>query len=209
VDHRLMTVLAYPCKPTTLTDVLHLPRLDVAALLPKLRTGDLLFASGQAVLSKTIQRLTDSPWSHCAMILRVGDEIEGVFVLESHGLTGVRLSPLLSYVQGGEGRCAYHGRIVLARWDGLQPVHARQILNSGLMSLRQMFGYAQLLRIGYLIWQAQPRSYHSHAQQFLCSELVHGCLQRAGLPVLPDPRGFVSPASVWEHEQVYLLGRVR
>ncbi|MEY2864613.1 MAG: hypothetical protein RLY58_2320 [Pseudomonadota bacterium] len=204
-----MTVLAYPCKPNTLSDVLHLPRLDVTALLPKLRTGDLLFASGQAVLSKTIQRLTDSPWSHCAMILRVGDEVEGVFVLESHGLTGVRLSPLLSYVQGGEGRRAYHGRIVLARWDGLQPVHARQILNSGLMSLRQMFGYTQLLRIGYLILQAKPRRYDGATHQFLCSELVHACLQHAGLPVFPDDRGFVSPASLWRHQQVYLLGRVR
>jgi hypothetical protein len=143
------------------------------------------------------------------MILRIGDEMDSVFVLESHGLTGVRLSPLLSYVQGGEGRNAYYGRIVLARWDGLQPAQARQILRSGLMSLRQMFGYTQLIRVGYLILQAKSRLYDVTTHQFLCSELVHACLQRAGLPVLPDYRGFVSPASLWCHEQVYLLGRVR
>lgn len=79
-----------------------------------IRSGDLMFVSGDYLVSKTIQHFTDSPWSHVGILLRLGD-IDRVLLLESVDDMGVRFAPLSKYLRDYENGQPYGGRIVLAR----------------------------------------------------------------------------------------------
>ena len=59
----------------------------------KLRSGDLLFASGDYTVSKAIRKMTDSPWSHVGVVFWL-KSIQRVLLLESVESIGVRFAPL-------------------------------------------------------------------------------------------------------------------
>jgi hypothetical protein len=88
-------------------------RLDQAV-----QDGDLLFASGRHWMSRLIQLASGSSWSHVAILRRAPDTKE-ILVLESVEDEGVRAFPLEHYLTAYKGGCPYHGRLVLARLDGL------------------------------------------------------------------------------------------
>ncbi|KTD72669.1 YiiX/YebB-like N1pC/P60 family cysteine hydrolase [Legionella tucsonensis] len=80
-----------------------------------IKTGDLLFASGNSLMSTMIKGATNSVWSHVAFIVRL-EAIGRVMVMESVETLGVRTVPLSNYVRNynGSGQ-GYPGRLMLAR----------------------------------------------------------------------------------------------
>ena len=58
-----------------------------------LESGDLLFASGDYLVSKAIQKVSDSPWSHVGIIFKLTN-LDRMLLLESVEDMGVRLAPL-------------------------------------------------------------------------------------------------------------------
>jgi hypothetical protein len=79
----------------------HLDEAALAALAVKpydevradLRSVDLFFCSGNYLVSKAIRRITNSPWSHVAIIFVVG-EIGRVLLLESVEDDDARIAPV-------------------------------------------------------------------------------------------------------------------
>lgn len=172
---------------------------------PQLQSGDLLFASGNYAFSQTIQKVTDSLWSHVALIVCVHDR---VLVLESNELMGVRVIPLSRYLEDFSDAQPYNGMVVLARRHDMNIAQAQKAICVGLDELTRPYNHAEILNIVYRVAMDQPRVHEELPHSFICSELVHYCLQRADLPVCIDKRGFISPQNLWEQPQVELLGRV-
>ena len=61
-------------------------------LRTKLKSGDLLFASRDYLVSKAIQKMTDSPWSHVGIVFKL-DSIDLMLLFESVEDMGVRFAP--------------------------------------------------------------------------------------------------------------------
>ena len=89
-----------------------------------LKTGDLIFCSGNYTFSNIIQRFTMSVWSHVGMIY-YDASLDKMLVLESEKLYGVRFAPLSKYIRDYHGKNKpYKGLIAIARiepeWDPLR-----------------------------------------------------------------------------------------
>ena len=56
------------------------PVLKYADVRAKLQSGDILFTSGDYLISKAIQKMTGSPWSHVGIVFRL-DSINRVLLL--------------------------------------------------------------------------------------------------------------------------------
>ena len=77
---------------------------------PFLKTGQIVFCSGSYLFSGAIQKLTNSVWSHVAIIYK-DEELGRVLVLEAEPYIGIRLIPLSKYLNDYKGkRRPYKGR---------------------------------------------------------------------------------------------------
>lgn len=81
---------------------------------PQLQMGDAFFCSGNSTISKAIEFVTHSPWSHVACVYRAGDSDDLVQWIEStqmRGYTGVSITRASERIAeyAGEG-----GRVVWA-----------------------------------------------------------------------------------------------
>ena len=79
-------------------EIKELPVLPYSEVRAKLRSGDLLFTSGDYLVSKAIQKVTGSPWSHVGIVFRL-DSIDRMLLLESVEDMGVRFAPLFKYLK--------------------------------------------------------------------------------------------------------------
>ena len=187
--------------------------VDVAQL-PTLQTGDLIFASGEALLSKVIQQLTDSAWSHLGVVIRLGDEL---LVLDCYALTGARLVPFDTFIGKHATLSGYAGLLAVVRYADVDATQRKAIQQFAMQQVGLGFAYSGLLVVAYRMWQNKPmlpdvstmQMPQPHKTRLLCSELAYACFAHAGIALQVDQRGFISPASIWQSEQLYLLGRVR
>ncbi len=196
-------------KIQTCAELMQLACVDPSQL-PALQTGDLIFASGHALLSKVIQHLTDSAWSHLGMVVRLGDEL---LVLDCYALTGARLLPFDTFIGKHETILGYAGLLAIARYAGISVLQRNMIQQYARQQVGLGFAYTGLINVMSCLLKNKPTSDISVMQtpktRLLCSELVYACFAHAGIALHVDQRGFISPASIWQSEQLYLLGRVR
>jgi hypothetical protein len=197
-------------KIQTCAELMQLACVDPSQL-PALQTGDLIFASGHALLSKVIQHLTDSAWSHLGMVVRLGDEL---LVLDCYALTGARLLPFDTFIGKHETLSGYAGLLAIARYAGISALQRNMIQQFARRQVGLGFAYTGLIDVAYRMWKDKPTppemsNVQKPKTRLLCSELVYACFAHAGITLHVDQRGFISPASIWQSEQLYLLGRVR
>ena len=155
-----------------------LPLKEYGALRGQLRTGDLLFASGDAWVSKIIRAATHSTWSHVGLVV-VLDEWQRVLLLESVENAGVRLAPLSNYLREyRRGRRPYPGRAVLARVTGGEAL-GTAIAQHGCTLLTRPYDRIEIARVVWRLLAGRSRRVRDRA--FVCSELVEDCYRAAGL----------------------------
>jgi|GEM_PF-2671579 hypothetical protein len=174
------------------------PDLDMqayAGFRNELRTGDLLFASGQRAFSRMVQQASQCCWDHVALIWRL-EPFDRLMVLESHEHHGVRVLPLSRFVRSYEGGTrGFEGRLAVAR-------HRRFAECASSDALRQMADYAWSAlgqpasreRSEVLIARVFSPALHLHCRPeagelcWLSAEFVAGCYQCLGLHLQVDPQ---------------------
>lgn len=186
-------------------DVKALPVLPYPELRAKLKSGDLFFASGDYLLSKAIQKVTDSPWSHVGIVFRL-DAIDRVLLLESVEDSGVRFAPLSKYLHDYEDGKPYKGRAVLARCKDLTAATVAGLSTFGIDELTQPYDKDEVAKILARIALGMGRK--ERDREYICSELVYECFSRAGKEFAYHPKGFISPEDVWVDDKLSLVGRV-
>lgn len=164
---------------------------------PKLRTGDIFFCSGYGFLSKTIKRLTSSPWSHVGILAHQGPRLMAIEAV-NHGVVMSRLSKVVR---------DYDGEIVLARVDGMTPAAAKIIHTEAVDRVGIKYNWLRCLQVW---WRIRVRGGPPvDGRDLICSELVERVYREAGYRFAYDPRGFCSPENVWTDPAVSrCLGRV-
>ncbi|MFS9416867.1 MULTISPECIES: YiiX/YebB-like N1pC/P60 family cysteine hydrolase [Citrobacter] len=180
--------------------------VNYATLRETLKSGDLFFASGDYLVSKAIEKVTDSPWSHVGIVF-VLPQIDRVLLLESVEDMGVRLAPLSKYLSDYDdiGK-PYKGRVVLARYDTLAKSAVEQIAAFGLNELTRPYDKEEIARI--LARIALGKGKAKKDREYICSELVYACFNNAGVNIAYNPKGFISPEDVWQDTHISLINRI-
>ncbi len=186
-------------------DIKALPVLPYSELRAKLKSGDLLFASGDYLVSKAIQMVTDSPWSHVGIVFRL-DSIDRILLLESVEDMGVRFAPLSKYLGDYENGKPYKGRVVLARCKDVDSSTVAGLSTFGIDELAQPYDKDEIAKI--LARVTLGISKKEKDREYICSELVYECFSRAGKDFAYNPKGFISPEDVWVDQKLSLVGRI-
>jgi hypothetical protein len=150
-------------------------------LREQIRTGDLLLFRGNRLLSGVIERLSDSPYSHVAILARWQDRVVAFQADEG----GVAILPASKMV------CKYQGKV---DWWSLKH-HLRdsgvfqedQLLNAALTMLGVKYGYLRLVELGIRILLGRtlnPKDAHATPDSLFCSEFVSRCFRAASNDVL-------------------------
>lgn len=186
-------------------DINVLPVLSYSDLREKLKSGDLFFASGDYLVSKAIQKVTGSPWSHVGIVFRL-DSIDRVLLLESVEDMGVRLAPLSKYLDDYENGKPYKGRIVIARCKDVDSDTVVGLSTFGIDELTQPYDKDEIAKILARVTLGLGKK--KKDREYICSELVHECFLHSGKEFEYNEKGFVSPEDVWLDKKLALIGRI-
>ena len=186
-------------------DIKALPVLSYSDLRAKLKSGDLLFASGDYLVSKAIQMVTDSPWSHVGIVFRL-DSIDRVLLLESVEDMGVRFAPLSKYLNAYDNGRPYKGRVVLARCKDVDSSTVAGLSTFGIDELTQPYDKDEIAKILARVTLGIGKK--EKDREYICSELVYECFSHAGKEFAYNPKGFISPEDVWVDPRLSLVGRI-
>ena len=145
-------------------------------LRQQIQTGDLLLFRGNRLLSSAIERLSDSPYSHVAVLARWEDRI----VAFQADLRGVEVLPASTMV------CKYQGKVDW--WALKRDARAttgfsdKVLLDTSLTLLGIKYGYLKLALLGLRILLGRalnPRDAHATPDTLFCSQFVSLCYRTA------------------------------
>lgn len=172
-------------------------RLSYQQARTKIMTGDILFCSGNYLVSELIKKASDSIFSHVALLLHWNDR---VVVLESVEDDGVRAVPLSHYLYNYENsKKTYNGELYIARHEIIESP------NFDKDKLKSMFGKAvdllnrnydknEIAKIVARIGLGIER--HRDDDEYICSEFVDECFKELEIELLHDQKGFIFPEHI-------------
>jgi len=145
------------------------------ALRQHIRTGDLLLFRGNYRLSHVIESLSDSPYSHVAVLARWKDRVVA-FQAETRG---VEILPVSKMV------CRYNGKVDW--WSrvpgfGDDETFEERLLDTALTLLGTKYGYFPLISLGLRILfgrALKPKDAHVTPDSLFCSQFVSQCYRVA------------------------------
>ena len=188
-----------------LKDIKALPVIPYQDIRAELKSGDLLFASGDYLFSKAIQEVSGSPWSHVGIIFKL-ESLGRILLLESVENMGVRFAPLSKYLTDYSGGKPYKGRVAIGRCLGVTDEVVAGLAAFGIDELTRPYDVGEITNIMARVYLGRGKN--ERDRQYICSELVYECFSRAGIEFEYDKRGFVSPENIWTNDKVSLLKRV-
>jgi hypothetical protein len=180
------------------------------------RTGDMILCSGDATFSRIIRWATGSPWSHVALVARV-DALDRVMVLESVERIGVRAVALRSFIShDSSGRKPFPGRLLLVRHRDFErkatPKRLIAMADFAVDRFGVPFSFREVSRIATRIalgairvripGKLNPRT------EYICSEYVGKCLERIGILIPWDGRGFIAPCDFARDPNIEVVAQI-
>ncbi len=177
-----------------MTSIADLPVIAHANAFAHVLDGDLAFVSGASPLSRTIRRVTDSDYSHVGLMFWQEKRLVLYEAVRS-GVRAVRVSRKLE-------ECA---ALLFARHAGLDEWKKTLLFHGCLDNLGVPYDTAELARIYARIRAIGPGKPHIN-EALICSEFVHRAFARAGIDLVYNPLGFITPSDI--ASQVQFMGRI-
>jgi hypothetical protein len=154
----------------------HPARKTYQDLREQIRTGDLLLFRGNRLLSDAIERLSDSPYSHVAILARWQNRV----VAFQADTRGVEVLPASKMVCRYEGKVDWWSLKHYLRESGV--FKPDDLLDAALTLLGIKYGYLRLAALGLRILLGRtlnPKDAHSTPDSLFCSEFVSRCFRAA------------------------------
>jgi len=169
----------------------------------EIREGDLFFTSGKYVVSKAIQEVSSSIFSHVGVVLFWKDR---VMLAEAVEDDGVRMIPLSHYVHDYENSGKkYKGDLYLARLKNTtfneNKINAIGEKLFGI--LNKSYDKDAMVKIAIRITLGWAKD--DSDDEFICSELVDYIMTAANIQFPRDPKGFIYPEHIAADERVTAL----
>ncbi|MCU5605986.1 YiiX/YebB-like N1pC/P60 family cysteine hydrolase [Bacillus cereus] len=175
----------------------------------EIMTGDILFCSGNYLVSELIKKASGSIFSHVAMLIHWNDR---VVILESVEDDGIRVIPLSHYLYNYENsQKSYSGELYIARHEIIENP------NFDKEKLKRMFGKAiDLLNRNYdkdEIAKVAARislgiGRHRDDDEYICSEFVEACFKKLEIEFSHDQKGFIFPEHIAADSNIKPLFRI-
>ena len=163
----------------------------------KIKTGDILFCSGRYLVSEMIKKLSNSVFSHVALLVYWN---EHVLVLESVEDDGVRVVPLSHYLYNYENsKEKYNGEMYVARHEvvdspDFDKEKIKRMCGKAIDLLNRNYDKDEIAKIVTRISLGIGR--HSDDFEFMCSEFVDECFKQLEIELSRDLMGFIFPEHI-------------
>ncbi len=187
-------------------EILKISPVPYHSIRDTLKTGDLVFCSGNYFFSRIIQRFTKSMWSHVGIVY-YDVALDRMLILESEKLYGVRIAPLSKYIKDYHGKNKpYKGLISIARMESeLNLEEIKKGICYGMDELTKPYDDAEILKIAFRILFKIGRRVND--RKYICSELVQVCYKRMGI-VFNYRNKIISPDDIWRDERLMMKYRI-
>lgn len=163
-------------------------------LYAQIRPGDLVFCSGRATISNTIERVTYSPFSHVLMAWVPGPWTKQWLTLEATIDRGVHVGVLADYVDN------YDGDLALARRT-LSEAEILAEVNAGLALVDDKYDWAQEVSIvGHKLIHKLP-VLHPKSELY-CSGLQYVMSLASSKPLQRPAENYPTPEDNWTDPSV-------
>lgn len=160
-----------------------------ASFYEQLEWGDLIFCCGQERISKEIEAITRSPFSHVLMAWLPGGATQWL-TLESTFHRGVHVGRLSDYVD------AYDGDLVMTRRPVLTSAEKMSALNVGLSVLGDAYDWQQEVSLAaHELIHALPID--RPQKEFYCSGLQYFMSLATPYPLRRPGENYPTPEDVW------------
>jgi hypothetical protein len=164
-------------------------QVDKFEFYKQLKWGDLIFCCGQAGISKGIEAITRSPFSHVLMAWLPGGATQWL-TLESTFDRGVHVGRLSDYVDG------YDGDLVMTRRQVLTAAEKMSALNAGLGVLEDGYDWKQEVSItAHRLVHALP--IERSQKEFYCSGLQYFMSLATPYPLRRPEANYPTPEDLW------------
>jgi hypothetical protein len=164
-------------------------QVDKSAFYEQLEWGDLIFCCGQEKISREIEMITHSPFSHVLMAWLPGGATQWL-TLESTFHRGVHVGKLSDYVDG------YDGDLVMTRRRVLTAAEKMSALNVGLGVLEDAYDWQQELSItAHRLIHALP--IERPQKEFYCSGLQYFMSLATPYPLRRPEANYPTPEDLW------------
>lgn len=193
-------------KPITKKILKEIPDYRYDKIRDYLKTGQLVFCSGSYLFSGIIQKLTNSTWSHVAVIYK-DEELGRVLVLEAEPRFGIRMIPLSKYLQDYKGtKRPYKGQMAIAQLkEPLEIEYLNRGISFGLDELTRPYDNFEIVRIMMrILFHVSKREKN---RSYICSELVRDVFAKAGI-IFRYKDTYISPDNIWNDDRVELKYRI-
>ncbi len=173
----------------------NLPVKNYQTVRDDIQTGDLLLCSGSYPVSRIIQKVSKSRFSHVALLFQWVDRI---MMLESVESYGVRMVPLSHYFNDYRNSgLPYNGELYLVRHSlvkDLDQIKRNAMLRRGADLTGKLYDIEEILKILASVVIDELESIPN--DKYICSEFIRECYQKAGLSFPDDGRGFIFPEHI-------------
>ena len=183
----------------------------------ELKNGDVLICSGNGFFSTMIQKTTKSDWSHVGLILCL-EEIDRVMLLESVESIGVRTVRLSKYLESysKDSGQPYGGGLAVIRYENFENLVDKESLKDLAQFAVDNFGYPydndEIAKIAARILSSKIGFEEDELEkikpdrEFICSEYVARCYEKAGVEIRWNKLGFIAPSDFAKDENFKLVG---
>src|SRR5487761_1350575 len=155
----------------------------------ELRSGDLIFCLGRERISRVIENLTHSPFSHVLMVWRPEDA-DCWLTIESTFHHGVHIGQLSTYIDN------YDWDLVLVRRPVLSPEDLRRARDAGLAVLDDAYDWKQeISTAGHRLLKEIPVDIPQ--KEFYCSGLQYWMSLATKYPLQRPGPNYPTPEDVW------------
>ncbi len=193
-------------KEITRKEISDLDVIKYNEIRSSLKTGDLVFCSGNYLFSRIIQYFTKSVWSHVGIVY-YDTTLDRMLILESEKIYGVRFAPLSKYMKDYHGKNRpYKGIITIARLEPEWSVDSiKKGVSFGMDELTKPYDNWEIIRIALRILFNIGKRVND--RKYICSELVQVCYQQAGI-TFSYRNKIISPDDIWRDERLVMKHRI-
>lgn len=160
----------------------------------QVKTGDLLFCSGEYAFSKLIRHASQSKFSHVGFLFRWHDRVLLLESVEDDGVRAVELAHYLNNYENSGGK--YHGAIYIGRCTRTPGDEAtlNRLLGRAADLLNRNYDKEELAKIAWRI--ATKLGRHEDDKEYICSEFVDECFTHVGVRFPRDAGGYIFPEHI-------------
>lgn len=160
-----------------------------------MRIGDIIVVSGESFISRLIQRVVGSKWTHVALYVGGGYVLQ----IDWNSKASIVLNPYANH--------DYDFALVRTRVP-ITEKQQKQIVHSATSYDKTGNKYDFLLLIGLFLKAKFPKwkALHFNGKNtFICTELVYEVLKEAGIDLFPKSNGVIYPHDFMKNDLLQVL----